>query len=224
LYSPDNSVAPVTNATNNNNNSNRENNKTNTNTKANIPANATEQEIADIKQAIAERESRTKLEKEQEEKAFVKQAMANKGQDVALNIEGGFDLTNNQLDTTNLPEVNLQPIYFDLDKSLIRKDAEETLRKNIAIMKQYPDFVFKVSGFTDVRGSEEYNIRLSNKRSMSAIAFLIQNGIPENRITGILSMGEKTAHFKDDSKTGLNEKEYQVDRRVEFSVLGKIIK
>ena len=37
-------------------------------------------------------------------------------------------------------------------------------------------------------------------------------------------MGEKTAGFKDDTKTGLKEKEYQSDRRVEFSVLGKIIK
>jgi outer membrane protein OmpA-like peptidoglycan-associated protein len=91
-------------------------------------------------------------------------------------------------------------------------------------MKLYPEFVFKVSGFTDVRGSDEYNIRLSNKRSLSAIAYLVKNGIPENRITGILSMGEKTAGFKDDTKTGINEKEYQFDRRVDFRVLGKIIK
>jgi outer membrane protein OmpA-like peptidoglycan-associated protein len=180
--------------------------------------------VAESKQSMEDREARKKTEKEQEERAFVKQAMANKGQDVALNIKGGFDLANNKLDTANLPEVNLQPIYFDLDKSIIRKDAEETLKRNIAIMKQYPDFVFRISGSTDVRGSEEYNIRLSNKRSMSAIAYLIQNGIPENRITGILSLGEKVAQFKDDSKTGLNEKEYQKDRRVEFSVIGKIIK
>ena len=224
LYSADNTTTPAVAEKNASNNADNHTGAGTSNASNSIPSNATEQEIADIKQAIAERESRAKIEKEQEEKAFVKQAMENSGQDVALNIEGGFDLANNKLDTTNLPQVDLQPIYFDLDKSNIRKDAEETLKRNIEIMKQYPDFVFKVSGYTDVRGSEEYNIRLSNKRSMSAIAFIVQRGIPENRITGVLSMGEKTARFKDDTKTGVKEKEYQVDRRVEFSVLGKIMK
>ena len=158
------------------------------------------------------------------DKDFIKNAVANKGKDLNVSLNEGYDASKTKLDTTNLPNVSLNPIYFDLDKFAIRKDASKTLDKNIEIMKQYPDFVFKVSGFTDVRGGYEYNVILSKKRALAAISYLVKNGIPENRITGILSMGEKTAGFKDDTKTGLKEKEYQSDRRVEFSVLGKIIK
>jgi outer membrane protein OmpA-like peptidoglycan-associated protein len=184
----------------------------------------TTEEKAEIALAKKEREANLKVEKDFAEKDFVSEALANKGGDVALRLEEGFDASTTKLDTTNLPDAKLESIFFDLDKFIIRKDAANTLDKNIAIMKLYPEFVFKVSGFTDVRGSDEYNIRLSNKRSLSAIAYLVKNGIPENRITGILSMGEKTAGFKDDTKTGINEKEYQFDRRVDFRVLGKIIK
>jgi outer membrane protein OmpA-like peptidoglycan-associated protein len=158
------------------------------------------------------------------DKDFIKNAVANKGKDLNVSLNEGYDASKTKLDTTNLPNVSLNPIYFDLDKFAIRKDASKTMDKNIEIMKQYPDFVFKVSGFTDVRGGYEYNVILSKKRALAAISYLVKNGIPENRITGILSMGEKTAGFKDDTKTGLKEKEYQSDRRVEFSVLGKIIK
>ena len=158
------------------------------------------------------------------DKDFIKNAVANKGKDLNVSLNEGYDASKTKLDTTNLPNVSLNPIYFDLDKYAIRKDASKTLDKNIEIMKQYPNFVFKVSGFTDVRGGYEYNVILSKKRALAAISYLVKNGIPENRITGILSMGEKTAGFKDDTKTGLKEKEYQTDRRVEFSLLGLIIK
>ncbi len=188
-----------------------------------IPVITAEDEVA-ISTAQKEREANLKVEKDFAEKDFVTDALANKEGDIALRLEEGFDATTTKLDTTNLPNVDLEPIYFDLDKFNIRNDASKALIRNIGIMKQYPEFVFKVSGYTDVRGSDEYNIRLSNKRALSAIAYLVQNGIPENRITGILSKGERTAGFKDDTKTGVNEKEYQNDRRVEFTVLGKIIK
>ena len=184
----------------------------------------TPEDKAAIAIAIKAREQNVKDEKDNAEKDFVKEAMANKTGEIQLNIAEGFDATTTKLDTVGMPNVILEPIYFDLDKYFIRKDASQALDRNITIMKQYPEFVFKVAGFTDVRGSDEYNIKLSNRRAMSAIAYLVKNGIPENRITGVLSMGERTAGFKDDTKTGLNEKEYQLDRRVEFSVLGKIIK
>lgn len=166
----------------------------------------------------------SKFNNKEIDKDFIKNAVANKGKDLNVSLNEGYDASKTKLDTTNLPNVSLNPIYFDLDKFAIRKDASKIMEKNIEIMKQYPDFVFKVSGFTDVRGGYEYNVILSKKRALAAISYLVKNEIPENRITGILSMGEKTAGFKDDTKTGLKEKEYQSDRRVEFSVLGKIIK
>ena len=59
--------------------------------------------------------------------------------------------------------LDLQNVYFDFDKSNIRSDARPVLRANGDQMRQATQSV-RIEGHTDERGSEEYNLELSQQR------------------------------------------------------------
>lgn len=109
-------------------------------------------------------------------------------------------------------------IYFDLDKSVIRKDAAFELEKVLAAMQQYPKMKIDVRSHTDSRQTHEYNAKLSDKRAKATIAWLIKNGIDTKRLTG-KGYGETQLvnHCADGVKcTGA---EHQANRRSEFIIV-----
>ncbi|MNQ28522.1 Photosystem I chlorophyll a apoprotein [compost metagenome] len=109
-------------------------------------------------------------------------------------------------------------IYFDLDKSVIRKDAAFELEKVLAVMQQYPEMKIDVRSHTDSRQTQDYNAKLSDKRAKATIAWLIKNGIDTKRLTG-KGYGETQLvnHCADGVKcTGA---EHQANRRSEFIIV-----
>ncbi|MBC3757498.1 OmpA family protein [Hyunsoonleella sp. SJ7] len=115
--------------------------------------------------------------------------------------------------------LNLNPIYFDYDKSFIRPDAEIELAKIINYMKQYPNVKVDVRSHTDSRGRDAYNFALSNRRNKSTIAYIINNGgISANRLSG-KGYGETqlTNHCSNGVKC--SKEEHQANRRSEFIVV-----
>lgn len=109
-------------------------------------------------------------------------------------------------------------IYFDLDKSVIRKDAAFELEKVLAVMQQYPEMKIDVRSHTDSRQTQEYNAKLSDKRAKATIAWLVTNGIDTKRLTG-KGYGETQLvnHCADGVKcTGA---EHQANRRSEFIIV-----
>ena len=78
----------------------------------------------------------------------------------------------------------LDPIYFDLNSSYIRSDANMELNKIVSIMNQYPSPEIDIRSHTDSRDSDRYNKWLSNRRAQSTIDYLISRGISPNRLTG----------------------------------------
>ncbi|MNX55328.1 Outer membrane lipoprotein Omp16 precursor [compost metagenome] len=109
-------------------------------------------------------------------------------------------------------------IYFDLDKSVIRKDAAFELEKILAVMQQYPEMKIDVRSHTDSRQTKEYNAKLSDKRAKATIAWLVTNGIDTKRLTG-KGYGETQLvnHCADGVKcTGA---EHQANRRSEFIIV-----
>lgn len=81
---------------------------------------------------------------------------------------------------------DVQDIYFDYDKSEIREDARATLQRNAdaikAILNDFPSAVITVEGHCDERGSAEYNLGLGDRRATSARDFLVQIGVPAERL------------------------------------------
>ena len=84
---------------------------------------------------------------------------------------------------------DVQDAYFDYDKSDIRDDARETLTKDAAALKSiladFPNASIVVEGHCDERGSAEYNLGLGDRRATSAKEFLVQLGVPADRLKTI---------------------------------------
>jgi len=105
--------------------------------------------------------------------------------------------------------------YFDYDKSDIRGDARAALTKDAdalkAIFSNFPDATITVEGHCDERGSAEYNLALGDRRATSAKDFLVQLGVPADKLKTI-SYGKERPQC-----TEHTEECWQKNRRVHFS-------
>ena len=120
---------------------------------------------------------------------------------------------------TDLAKVlKIENIYFDYDKANIRKDAAEQLAKIVAIMKEYPTMKVDVRLHTDSRGSDKYNLALSERRAKSTIKWIVSHGIKKNRITG-KGYGETQLVNGCANDVPCTEEEHQANRRSEFIII-----
>lgn len=81
--------------------------------------------------------------------------------------------------------IDLERIFFDFDKSNIRPDAAATLNTLVSILKKYPEFKIEVQSHTDSRGTDSYNMKLSQRRAESTVAYLVSQGIDASRLTAV---------------------------------------
>lgn len=114
---------------------------------------------------------------------------------------------------------NIKIIYFDLDKSNIRPDAQADLAKIAEIMKEFPTMKVDVRSHTDSRQTAAYNEKLSNARAKSTIDWLVKNGIAKERLSG---KGYGESQLVNGCADGVkcSEEEHQMNRRSEFIILG----
>jgi len=104
-----------------------------------------------------------------------------------------------------------QDVYFDYDKNDIRADGRETLTRDADVIKRIlsadPGFTIVIEGHCDERGSEEYNLALGDRRAIAVKEFLVQLGVPEDRLKTI-SFGKERPVCTDQ-----DEACYQKNRR-----------
>ncbi|MFN5844064.1 MAG: OmpA family protein, partial [Flavobacteriia bacterium] len=112
----------------------------------------------------------------------------------------------------------LENIYYDFDKWAIRPDAAVELDKLVRILKDNPGIDIEMGSHTDSRGSDQYNLVLSDKRAHAAVQYLISQGIEPKRLT-YRGYGETVHvnHCKNDIVCP--EEEHQKNRRTEFKVI-----
>jgi outer membrane protein OmpA-like peptidoglycan-associated protein/tetratricopeptide (TPR) repeat protein len=115
----------------------------------------------------------------------------------------------------------LKNIYYDFDKSYIRPDAKPDLDKLVQIMKDNPNIIVELGSHCDARGSDNYNLNLSDHRAKSAVEYIISNGISKNRIKA-KGYGEKMHLNNCTNNVICTEDEHQINRRTEFKVTGFI--
>ncbi|MEA9411295.1 OmpA family protein, partial [Flavobacterium sp. PL02] len=114
--------------------------------------------------------------------------------------------------------LNIPIIYFDLDKSIIRKDAAFELEKILAVMQQYPKMKIDIRSHTDSRQTAKYNLALSDRRAKSTQQWLIKNGIKSNRLTA-KGYGESQLVNHCSDGVPCTEAEHQLNRRSEFIII-----
>jgi outer membrane protein OmpA-like peptidoglycan-associated protein len=80
--------------------------------------------------------------------------------------------------------ISLRNVFFDFDKSALRSDGIAELDKLVTLMRAHPDYIVEIHAHTDAKGSNEYNIALSERRKNAVIAYLKKHNISESRIQG----------------------------------------
>ncbi|SEP59404.1 OmpA family protein [Flavobacterium urocaniciphilum] len=113
---------------------------------------------------------------------------------------------------------NISKIYFDLDKSNIRPDAEVHLQKIIEVLKQYPNMTIDIRSHTDSRQTHKYNEALSDRRAKSTLEYIVKNKIARNRLTA-KGYGETQLVNKCADNVPCTEEEHQMNRRSEFIIV-----
>lgn len=126
---------------------------------------------------------------------------------------------------TDLGEVvEINPIYFDLDKADIRPDAKIELDKIVKIMNENPSIRIELGSHTDCRATKAYNLSLSDRRAKASAAYIKQRISNPARIYG-KGYGESKlvndCQCEGPVESNCSEEEHQANRRTEFRIVKK---
>jgi peptidoglycan-associated lipoprotein len=105
-----------------------------------------------------------------------------------------------------------EDIYFEFDSASLVAEARDTLKRKADWMRANPDVSVAIEGYTDDRGTVEYNLALGERRAESAKSFLADLGISASRMTTISYGKERPAD------PGHNETAWAKNRRVHFEI------
>jgi outer membrane protein OmpA-like peptidoglycan-associated protein len=140
------------------------------------------------------------------------------------NINKSFDLKRSDIGSDLSKLFNLNPIYFNFNKSSIRKDAKIELNKIIKIMNDNPTLEIELGSHTDCRGTLEFNNELSKERAESSAEFIKKRITNPTRITSF-GYGEtklvNDCGCEGDVESTCTEEQHQANRRTEFKIIKK---
>lgn len=114
--------------------------------------------------------------------------------------------------------VRLDNIYYDYNKDAIRPDAAVELDKLVKILQDNPTMKIELGSHTDARGSDSYNLSLSERRAKSAVNYMISKGIASSRLVPKGYGETKLLNHCSDGVECFDE-EHQFNRRTEFLIL-----
>ncbi len=109
--------------------------------------------------------------------------------------------------------VVLNNVFFDFDKSVLKKESFPELNRVSDLMKNRSSIVIEISGHTDSTGPDNYNMGLSERRARAVANYLGGKGIASNRIQ-VKYFGEAQPAAENTSIEGRRK-----NRRVEFKIL-----
>jgi OOP family OmpA-OmpF porin len=105
-------------------------------------------------------------------------------------------------------------VFFDFNKDTLTEADLKELPKAVDFVKKYPGAKIRLDGYTDSIGTDEYNMKLSERRATAVMNYLIKEaGVDSSRITAI---GHGEADPVADNKTPEGRAK---NRRVEISIL-----
>ena len=79
--------------------------------------------------------------------------------------------------------VLIENIFYDFDKATLRPESTTALDELVRLLNENPNITIELSAHTDYKGSDEYNEGLSQRRAESVVNYLIEHGIPSDRLT-----------------------------------------
>jgi outer membrane protein OmpA-like peptidoglycan-associated protein len=113
--------------------------------------------------------------------------------------------------------ISMSDVLFDTGKFDLKPGAREKLAKVAGILLAYPGLSVQVGGYTDSKGGDEMNQKLSENRAASVRDYLVQQGVGNNSVTA-KGFGNSSPVASNDLAAGR-----QQNRRVELVVSGESI-
>ena len=95
------------------------------------------------------------------------------------NADYGIDFV---LASISKPQV-VENIFYDFDMATLRPESKEALDEMAQMLRDNPNVTIEMGSHTDRKGSDEYNISLSDRRAASVVNYLTEAGIPKERLT-----------------------------------------
>ncbi|HAH24813.1 MAG TPA: hypothetical protein DCL77_13845 [Prolixibacteraceae bacterium] len=105
----------------------------------------------------------------------------------------------------------VEPVYFDYDKSAYKTGEKSKITHVVALLKENKALKVNLIGYTDSKGTEEYNLALSKRRINTVMNTMISSGVKANRISKSEPKGEANPDANNDTDAGR-----ALNRRVEF--------
>ena len=106
-------------------------------------------------------------------------------------------------------------VTFDTNSTEVRPGLYSEINRVAGVLNQYPDTFIRVEGHTDSKGSNEYNMNLSKRRSDAVKTLLVLRGVADSRIE-VVGFGETMPVATNDTEAGR-----QKNRRVEIKIAPK---
>lgn len=113
--------------------------------------------------------------------------------------------------------LNIDPFYYDFDKADISTHSVVGVLTIVDILRKYPSLHIEINSHTDSRGTNEYNVKLSNRRSAVMKQWIVSKGIDESRIS-TNGFGELQPVNICIDGIKCTEAEYAKNRRSEFII------
>lgn len=137
----------------------------------------------------------------------------------------GYDPSLLDVDVFNDKEIRvgqriiLERIYFDFDKFDIREESVVELNKLLVFLQRNPNVIVEISGHTDSRGSDEYNMKLSRNRAKAVVQWLKKRKVEAKRMVAE-GYGETRNIAPNENPDGTDNPDgRQMNRRIELTIL-----
>ncbi len=112
--------------------------------------------------------------------------------------------------------ITLHGVYFDFDKATIKPESRPALEEAARMLEENPTIKVEIQGHTDSKGSDKYNLALSDRRARAVVNYLVQElGAGRGRLTA-KGYGESRPVADNGTEAGR-----AANRRVEFVIVGQ---
>jgi len=139
---------------------------------------------------------------------------------VTLNEKGSVSGASILMDKIELgKKFKVDNIYYDSNKATMPKKVLPNLRKLLYTLQDNPQIVVELGSHADSRGSDEYNLALSQRRADAAVEYVVQQGIDRKRIRA-KGYGETMLVNKCNNGVKCSSKQHEENRRTEFVIVG----
>lgn len=164
-----------------------------------------------------------------------------KGRETTRGLRESKDFTTLITLTSTARPIELPNIFYDFDRWELRPESKAALDLLIEVLRDNPTIIIELGAHTDSRGTLEYNYNLSQQRAQSVVNYLIERGVPPERLSAkgyaqsqpklvdeaiaaqfpFLQLGQTLSQSLIDGLKSEEEKEtvHQINRRTEFRVL-----